>query len=97
MAKERVVVSTQYYENYGHHEGNFHWKAKGEHKFVITMDSDLLMYTDSVSILTKMVEEQSNDLEKFEYRDHTVEWGTPTVLGSQDDYIMMNQKLNPED
>lgn len=97
MAKERVVISTQYYENYGYHEGNFHWKAKGEHEFVITMDSDLLMYTDSVSILTKMVEEQSNDLEKFEYRDHRVEWHSPTVLGSQDDYIMMNKKLNPED
>ena len=96
MSVNKILVHTQYEENYGFSEGNFHWKPKGGHTFQIEMDADLLMYTDPVEVFSKMVESQNSDLERFKYVDHEIVWQEPTLLGSQEDYIKANQDLNPE-
>ena len=96
MSINKILVHTQYYENYGFHEGNFHWKKKGGHTFQIEMDADLLMYTDPAEVFGKMLESQNSDLERFTYLEYEVQWQEPTLLGTQEDYIKTNQELNPE-
>ena len=96
MSINKILVHTQYEENYGFHEGNFHWKPKGGHTFQIEMDADLLMFTDPAEVFAKMLESQNSDLERFTYLEYEVQWQEPTVLGSQEDYIKANQELNPE-
>jgi len=96
MSKNTILIHTQYEENYGHYEGNFHWKKKGGHTFSIELDADIMMYSDASSIFKKMLLSQSNDLERFTYMEHEVQWEIPPVLGTQDDYINTNRELNPE-
>jgi len=82
MAK--VTILTQYYENYGFHEGTEHWKPKGGFDFTVEVDSNLLMYTrDLKAILSQMVSEQSNDLERFEYIEHSVAFSEPHQLDTE--------------
>jgi len=96
MSMNKILVHTQYYENYGFHEGGEHWKPKGGHTFQIEMDADLLMYTDPAEVFGKMVESQNSDLERFKYIEYEIVWQEPTLLGTQEDYIKTNQELNPE-
>ena len=96
MSVNKILVHTQYEENYGFHEGNFHWKPKGGHTFQIEMDADLLMYTDPSEVFGKMLESQNSDLERFTYLEYEVQWQEPTLLGTQEDYIKTNQELKPE-
>ena len=96
MSVNKILVHTQLEENYGFHEGNFHWKPKGGHTFQIEVDADLLMYTDPAEVFGKMLESQSNDLERFTYLEYEIQWQEPTLLGTQEDYIKANQELNPE-
>ena len=96
MSVNKILVHTQYEENYGFHEGNFHWKPKGGHTFQIEMDADLLLYTDPAEVFGKMLESQNSDLERFTYLEYEVQWQEPTLLGTQEDYIKTNQELNPE-
>ena len=96
MSVNKILVHTQYEENYGFHEGNFHWKPKGGHTFQIEMDADLLMYTDPSEVFGKMLESQNSDLERFTYLEYEVQWQEPTLLGTQEDYIKANHVLNPE-
>ena len=96
MSMNKILVHTQYYENYGFHEGGEHWKPKGGHTFQIEMDADLLMYTDPAEVFGKMVESQNSDLERFKYIEYEIIWQEPTLLGTQEDYIKTNQELNPE-
>ena len=96
MSINKILVHTQYYENYGFHEGTERWKPKGGHTFQIEMDADLLMYTDPREVFGKMLESQSNDLERFTYLEYEIQWQEPTLLGTQEDYIKANQELNPE-
>ena len=93
MSINTVLVHTQYEENYGFHNGTSHWKKKGGHTFQIKMDADTLMYTDPVAIFAKMLESQSNDLERFTYVDHEIQWQEPTVLGTEDDYIETHRSI----
>ena len=96
MSINKILVNTQYYENYAAHEGGEHWKPKGGHTFQIEMDADLLLYTDPREVFGKMLESQSNDLERFTYLEYEIQWQEPTLLGTQEDYIKANQELNPE-
>ena len=96
MSMNKILVHTQYYENYGFHEGGEHWKPKGGHTFQIEMDADLLMYTDPAEVFSKMLESQNSDLERFKYIEYEIQWQEPTLLGTQEDYIKTNQELNPE-
>ena len=96
MSNTTILVHTQYEENYGFSEGNFHWKKKGGHTFQIEMDTDLLMYTDPSEVFAKMLESQSNDLERFTYLEYEVQWQEPSLLGLQSDYMAAHKELNPE-
>ena len=96
MSINKILVHTQYEENYGHYEGNFAWKKKGGHTFQIEMDADLMMYSDPAEVFSKMLESHNTDLERFTYVDHEIQFYVPTTLGKQSDYIVANQKLDPE-
>ena len=96
MSINKILIHTQYEENYGFNEGNFAWKKKGGHTFQIEMDADLMMYSDPAEVFAEMLKSHCNDLERFTYVDHDIQWSVPAVLGNQDDYIEANQKLDPE-
>ena len=96
MSVNKVLVHTQYEENYGFNEGNYHWKKKGGHTFQIEMDVDLLMYSDAEKVFGEMLGLHCNDYERFTYAGFEIQWKEPTVLGNQEDYIMTNQELNSE-
>ena len=79
-----IQILTQYYENYGFHEGTEHWKPKGGFDFTVEVDSDILMYTrDLKAILSQMVKEQSTELERFEYIEHSVSFSEPHQLDTE--------------
>ena len=96
MSIEKVLISTQYEENYGFHEGNFHWKPKGGHTFVINMDADILLYSDPAKVFAKMLEAHNTDLARFTYLDYEIVWQEPTVLGTQEDYISVEESIDEE-
>lgn len=96
MSVNKVLVHTQYEENYGFNEGNYHWKMKGGHTFQIEMDVDLLMYSDAEKVFGEMLGLHCNDHERFTYAGFEIQWQEPTVLGTQEDYIKTNQELNSE-
>ena len=96
MSVNKILVHTQYEENYGFSEGNFHWKPKGGHTFQIEMDADLLMYTDPAEVFGKMLESQNSDLERFTYLEYEVQLQEPTLLGMESDYMAAHKELNPE-
>lgn len=97
MSINKVLVHTQYEENYGFHEGGVHWKPKGGHTFQIEMDADLFMFSNPTEVFGKMLESHNSDLERFTYIGHEIQFQTPTVLGTQEDYIKANQSLETED
>ena len=100
MSVNKILVHTQYFENYNVGPEGFgevpHWKPKGGHTFQIEMDADLLLYTDPAEVFGKMLEKQNSIAERFEYIEYEIQWQKPTVLGSQEDYIKTNNELNPE-
>jgi|TARA_B110000858_G_scaffold124930_1_gene142380 hypothetical protein len=87
MSKNTILVHTQYEENYGHYEGNFAWKKKGGHTFSIEMDADLVMYSNPAEVFGKMLESHCNDLARYTYVDHDIQFHKPTVLGTAADYV----------
>lgn len=93
MSVQKIIVHTQYFENYGFHEGGEYWKPKGGYDFHIMMDLDLLMYSNHKAIFSEMLKSKSNELNRFEYIDYSVQWEEPELLGTQEDYIQVNQKL----
>ena len=100
MSVNKILVHTQYYENYNVGPDGFgaipHWKPKGGHTFQIEMDADLLMFSDPAEVFGKMLEKQNSIAERFEYIEYEIVWQEPTLLGSQEDYILANQALHPE-
>ena len=77
-----IIISTQYYENYGDSQRP-HWKPKGGFQFKVVANDELIMYThDLKAILTEMVAEQSNDHEMFEYIEHEVHFTDPYQLST---------------
>ena len=89
-----ITIDTQYYENYGFHEGTTHWKPKGGHKFTMEVSSDVAIWTDDMKgKLSKIVEKQSNDMEKFEYIDHEVIFHNPTELS----YDLLMKEIDIKD
>tara|TARA_R110000772_G_scaffold173488_5_gene285452 strand:+ start:2293 stop:2586 length:294 start_codon:yes stop_codon:yes gene_type:complete len=93
MSVNTILIHTQYEENYGFSEGTEHWKKKGGHTFQIKMDVDLLMFSSPAKVFGKMLESQSNDLERFTYIDMEIQFHPPTKLGTQSDYIKINSEL----
>tara|TARA_B100000768_G_scaffold111878_1_gene103608 strand:+ start:935 stop:1306 length:372 start_codon:yes stop_codon:yes gene_type:complete len=96
MSINKILVHTQYEENYGFDEGKFHWKKKGGHTFQIEMDADLIMYSDPAKVFSKMLESQNTDIERFTYIDHEIQFQVPTILGTQEDYIKANQSIDED-
>ena len=83
--KSKVIVYTQFYENYNVGPDGFgevpHWKPKGGHEFEIEVDSDVLLYSNKLEEhLTKLVAEESTIAEKFEYRGHELKWSEPSTI-----------------
>ena len=104
MSKVKVIVTTQYFENYNVGPEGFnmygdklpHWKPKGGVDFQIEMDSDVLMYTDAEAVLTKMVEKQNSIAERFEYRGYEIQWNEPIALGTEDEYLAILESMQEE-
>jgi hypothetical protein len=74
--KRKINILAQYFENYNVGPEGLgevpHWKPKGGHVFQVQVDYDWLMYADSEThdaVFTQLVANQSNEYEKYEYRD----------------------------
>lgn len=87
MSVNKVLVHTQYYENYGFNEGREAWKPKGIHTFHIEIDADILMYTNPAEVFGKMLETHNSEIERFEYREYEIQWQEPTLLGTTEKYV----------
>jgi hypothetical protein len=77
-----ILVSAQYYENYSDSQTPY-WKPKGGADFAFPVDSELVMYAGKgylENVLTKLVEEQSNEYSRYEYIDHEVKFSAPIVV-----------------
>ena len=100
--ENKIIISTQFYENYNVGPDGFntygdklpHWKPKGGHEFVIEMDSDYVFYcNDADAIFKKMVEKHNSIAEKFEYIGYEVKFGEPTVLGTKEEFLKINETI----
>jgi len=96
--KVKLVVNCQYYENYNVGPEGFgevpYWKPKGGHTFEMPVDSDVVMYTQTnvlVEAIKKLVEKQNTLVERFEYMEHEVVFGEPSVVEGLESEI---DKLN---
>ena len=80
-----VRVLTQYHENYNTDTINPpYWKPKGGVEMEVEVNSDLLLYCDNlVEILTEMVNEESNEMCKYTYMSHEVNFSKPTKLSTE--------------
>jgi len=82
--KRTFLVTAQYEENYGFADGGEHWKMKGGMDFEFDIDFDLMMYADNSEVkevLAEVLAENSNDLERFTYVDHTMKPTTHQIDG----------------
>jgi hypothetical protein len=99
MSKITVNVHTKYEENYafpdwdGNGECPQRWKYKGNHNFTISIESDIIMYSDANKILTKMLEKHSNDSVRFTYLEHDAQFHEPTELGTEEEYLELMKEL----
>lgn len=94
----KIVVNCQYYENYNVGPDGFgevpYWKRKGGHTFEMPIDSVAVMYSDTevlVEAIKNLVEKQNTIAERFEYIEHEVVFGEPSVVKGLESEI---DKLN---
>ena len=61
-------------------------ETKGGAEFWVSVDSDVLLAGEEQieKVLSKMVEEQSNEACNYEYRSYEILWGEPTPLDSNE-------------
>lgn len=93
MSKSKVLVYADYFENYSNDASTPHWKPKGEHIFYIEIDIDIMScYESADGILRRLVERHNNSHCKFEYIDYAIEWHTPTLLATEEDYVALGDE-----
>ena len=79
--KTLVHITAQVHENYG---GNT-WKPKGGFMFTLRVDSDLFLYGSEqcVEAIKMLLQEQSNEHERFTYLEHELIFHEPFALDSE--------------
>ena len=79
--KTLLHITAQVHENYG---GNI-WKPKGGFMFTLKVDSDSFMYAKSqcVEAIKMLLDEQSNEHERFTYLEHELIFHEPKELDSE--------------
>ena len=79
-----VRVLAQYWENKNLDGGTPSWSPKMGHEFLFeNVDSDVVMYADDLkAVLSGLIEAESDEMSKFEYREHEVIFHEPTKLKS---------------
>lgn len=93
-----VKVMAQYYENYNvgadginvYGDGKPHWKPKGGQEFIFPIESDWVMYSEReqlVEAINTMLKSQSNEMCKYEYIEHDVQFSDPLVVTGLDDIL----------
>ncbi len=92
--KSKVIINTQYFENYNVGTDGFeevpHWKPKGGHQFIIEMDGDTLFYANNIAeAFQKMLDKHETITERFEYVDYEIQCSEPTPLGTEDEFISL--------
>ena len=97
--KSKVIVYTQFYENYNVGPDGFgevpHWKPKGGHEFEIEINSDYLFYCDDAdAVLSEMVSNHNSVAEKFEYKSYEIQFSEPTKLGTEDEFLKVHQNTD---
>lgn len=85
MEKTLVVITAQYYENYGYSDGSDFWKPKGGQEFHIYADSDDFFYGEQFCIqaIKEMLAEESNAFARYEYLSHELIFSDPIKLDSE--------------
>ena len=79
-----IRITAQYYENYSDTDTPY-WKPKGGQEFTIKADADTIFYTydsDLKEILSKMVADESDSHNKYEYLGHEVKFFEATELSN---------------
>lgn len=85
----KVIITTQYQENYSDNPSTPHWKMKGEQIFEIDdFDGDSIMYyeKESIEAMKEMLKERSDDYSKYTYIAHELIFSDPIQL-NQDKFM----------
>ena len=89
MSKVKVLVHTQYFENYSDTDYPL-WKEKGGYTFQIEMDADIIFYAGSEdAIFTRLVERHNNTHCKFEYLNYEIQFEEPGHLATEEEYVAL--------
>ena len=88
--RAKVIVTTQYYENYNVNAEGFgetpYWKPKGSHQFVFPVEETYnIMYageSEMRTAITNLLSGYNTIAERFEYISYEMEYSDPTpVMG----------------
>lgn len=83
MSTVNVKITAQYFENYAYSDGGEpKWKPKGGQVFNLKMNSDHLYFDQHtlIEFFSAMLKNKSNDLCRYEYNTHEVEFSDPIEL-----------------
>lgn len=82
MNKTLVQITTQVWENKSFYNGGNSWKPKGMQIFNLYADSDDFAYGEDkcVEAIKELLEEQSNEAERFDYVSHELIFHEPIEL-----------------
>lgn len=80
--KTLLIITAEYFENYGFAEGKEHWKKKGIQTFSLNVDSSAFCYAEKecVDVIHKLLEGQNNNLTKYAYVTHELIFHEPIKL-----------------
>jgi len=100
-----ILIHTMYEENYGScgrgkdstvtDSRTEDWRNEGNHTFQIKIGSSILAsYHRPAEVFQSMLDkEHNNNYERFTYVSNEVQLQTPTVIGTDKDYIKRERSL----
>ena len=96
--KVKVNITAQVWYNSAWYDGGESWKPKGNTIFQIDeVDSDDVFYADKevlIKTFQELLDGQSNNVERYEYFEHSLQYDEPTVIAGVDFEKSLNQMLN---
>lgn len=100
MATVNVKITAHYFENYAYSDGGEpKWKAKGVQVFNLKMNSDHLYFDRHTlkGFFSAMLKNKSNDLCRYIYTTHEVEFSDPIELDAAEFEAEIEKKFAPKE
>lgn len=92
--KKTILVHAQYEENYDYDKGNFRWKKKGSETFIIEIDENILLNSNSSEVFAKMLTSYCNAEVRYTYISHEVQFINPKILGTEEQFLEIQDEID---